>query len=196
MEDTTTVTESLEEELSCPLCLDIYKDPVSLSCGHTFCQECVQKVISAHQQKRWETYSFLPCDFSQKGHILCPKHGKVFSAFCQNDLTCICVTCHITSYHKGHHIISLKEASHLSKHNARATQRNHVLVEPSTGKSLEERRCSEHSKLVECYCVDDLACICVLCYIAGSHKGHNIITLKEAWDKELVRSKFRESGVF
>uniref|UniRef100_A0A671QLE1 RING-type domain-containing protein n=1 Tax=Sinocyclocheilus anshuiensis TaxID=1608454 RepID=A0A671QLE1_9TELE len=30
-------------ELSCPVCCEIFKDPVLLSCSHSFCQECLQQ---------------------------------------------------------------------------------------------------------------------------------------------------------
>ena len=32
-----------EEDFSCPVCRDIFKDPVILSCSHSFCIGCVQK---------------------------------------------------------------------------------------------------------------------------------------------------------
>uniref|UniRef100_A0A8C3XQ96 RING-type domain-containing protein n=1 Tax=Chelydra serpentina TaxID=8475 RepID=A0A8C3XQ96_CHESE len=41
----------LQRGVNCSLCLDILKDPVSLSCGHTFCKECIQEVINRNQQK-------------------------------------------------------------------------------------------------------------------------------------------------
>ena len=35
--------ESSDQHLVCPLCLDIFKEPRLLDCGHTFCLQCLQK---------------------------------------------------------------------------------------------------------------------------------------------------------
>uniref|UniRef100_A0A6B2LKS1 RING-type domain-containing protein n=1 Tax=Arcella intermedia TaxID=1963864 RepID=A0A6B2LKS1_9EUKA len=32
------------ESLECPICLDLFKDPRMLPCGHTFCFKCVQPI--------------------------------------------------------------------------------------------------------------------------------------------------------
>lgn len=33
----------LEDELSCPVCCEIFKEPVVLKCSHSFCRACLQK---------------------------------------------------------------------------------------------------------------------------------------------------------
>lgn len=33
----------LEDELSCPVCCEIFKDPVVLKCSHSFCRACLQQ---------------------------------------------------------------------------------------------------------------------------------------------------------
>ncbi|KAJ8357790.1 hypothetical protein SKAU_G00205840 [Synaphobranchus kaupii] len=33
----------LEEEISCPVCSEIFRDPVVLRCSHSLCKACLQK---------------------------------------------------------------------------------------------------------------------------------------------------------
>ncbi|KAL8211818.1 UNVERIFIED_CONTAM: hypothetical protein K2H54_019803 [Gekko kuhli] len=80
--------------------------------------------------------------------------------------------------------VYLNHEATLSKHSSKDTQKDLALVVPNAGSYLEERRCAEHAELLDCYCQDDLACVCVMCSIVGSHKGHKIVTLKEENDKQ------------
>ncbi|KAG6923412.1 tripartite motif-containing 27 [Chelydra serpentina] len=33
--------ESLQEEATCPVCLEYFTEPVTLECGHNFCRACI-----------------------------------------------------------------------------------------------------------------------------------------------------------
>ncbi|KAM6122875.1 E3 ubiquitin/ISG15 ligase TRIM25-like isoform 3-T3 [Phoenicopterus ruber ruber] len=195
---------SLEDELSCPICLCLYKNPVSLSCGHSFCKQCIQKALGAQQQSK-ASYSCPMCKLQlgpilelQKNFQLCSiveaflattsegQQGKgsaegkkevVPCDFCLDWSQPAVKTCLVCD-------ASLCQA-HLNKHNAKASQQDHILVEVGAGGVAEERRCLEHGRLLECYCQDEGQYICTLCSIAGCHKGHNVITVKEAHHKQL-----------
>nr|XP_023674120.1 uncharacterized RING finger protein T02C1.1-like isoform X1 [Paramormyrops kingsleyae] len=41
----------ISDELTCSVCLDIYKDPYLLPCGHSFCHSCIQGLSTALELK-------------------------------------------------------------------------------------------------------------------------------------------------
>ncbi|XP_009903030.2 E3 ubiquitin/ISG15 ligase TRIM25 [Dryobates pubescens] len=193
---------SLENELSCPVCLCLYKDPVMLSCGHNFCKQCIRKVLDSQQrspascpmckmqlgpnvevqnnfQLRSIVETFLAANSKgqQEDGSEERKKAMVLCDFCLDKSEPAVKTCLMCD-------ASLCQA-HLSKHNATASQQDHVLVEVGTG-GVAERRCQEHGKLLECYCRNERLYICLLCCIVGQHKGHDIITLKEAHEEQLA----------
>lgn len=198
-------SSSLEDELTCSICLSLYKNPVSLCCGHSFCKQCVQKVLSNQQQAK-ASYSCPLCRVDlgpilelQNNFHLCSivetylankgKKDKGFATKKEEAVPCdfcldkpqpavkMCLSCEA----------SLCQA-HLDKHSARASQKDHVLVEVGMGGPIEERRCQEHGKAFEFFCQNESLFICALCSIAGCHNGHKILTLREAHSMKLVRS--------
>ncbi|XP_063786700.1 E3 ubiquitin-protein ligase TRIM39-like [Pseudophryne corroboree] len=45
-------------------------------------------------------------------------------------------------------------------------------------------QCSVHKKVLEYYCTEDSACICVSCCLIGEHRGHKMLSLDEASEKK------------
>lgn len=43
----------LQEELTCPVCLDLYRDPHLLPCGHNFCKICLDRLKRQAERGRF-----------------------------------------------------------------------------------------------------------------------------------------------
>uniref|UniRef100_H3AUH9 RING-type domain-containing protein n=1 Tax=Latimeria chalumnae TaxID=7897 RepID=H3AUH9_LATCH len=78
------------------------------------CVNCEASLCMQHLRKHSEKAT-------RKNHVLveptnslakrkCSEHGKLIEYYCNNDKTCICVTCCVAGPHKGHNIETLKNA--------------------------------------------------------------------------------------
>uniref|UniRef100_V9KJH7 E3 ubiquitin/ISG15 ligase TRIM25-like protein n=1 Tax=Callorhinchus milii TaxID=7868 RepID=V9KJH7_CALMI len=179
---------TLEEELTCAICLGIYTDPVVLECKHSFCRACIEEFWSGAApgtyscpECRAETSerpglekNFKLASIVQKYLALQSSQDAVLCNYCtESPLPAIktCLKC---------------EASlcpiHLKHHRENSVFKSHSLTELTTDLSLW--KCPEHQKSLEIYCKDDKVCVCSLCALVGKHKNHNCSSISEG-EKEL-----------
>ncbi|XP_077122836.1 E3 ubiquitin/ISG15 ligase TRIM25-like [Ranitomeya variabilis] len=175
------------EELDCSFCLSTYTDPVMLRCGHNFCRVCIDRVLDT--QEGSGVYSCPECreEFQERPALMRNiALRKVMEKFLftsptqmENGICCTyCMDSPVPAVRSCLHC----EASLCDKHlRAHSKSPEHVLSDPTT--SLEKRKCSLHKKILEYYCTEDAACICVYCS-AGEHRVHQVEMLNEASQKK------------
>ncbi|XP_044137147.1 E3 ubiquitin-protein ligase TRIM39-like [Bufo gargarizans] len=175
----------LGDELLCSICLHIYTDPVMLRCGHNFCRACIDQVLKTKNTSG--VYSCPECRIKFQKRPVLEKNFKlcnIVERFTSTqprpeevDMICCtyCIHSPVPALKSCLHCEASLCDNHLRVHSKSA---EHILTEPTT--SLENRKCSVHKKILEYYCTEDAACICVSCSLTGEHQGHQIQLLNEA----------------
>ncbi|XP_032712505.1 E3 ubiquitin-protein ligase TRIM69 isoform X2 [Lontra canadensis] len=105
--------QDITKELHCPLCNDWFHDPLMLSCGHNFCQACIQNFWKQQAKETFCPECKMLCQYSNctfnlvleklvekikklpllKGHPQCPEHGENLKIFSKPDGKLICFQC-------------------------------------------------------------------------------------------------------
>ncbi|XP_038626646.1 probable E3 ubiquitin-protein ligase TRIML1 [Tachyglossus aculeatus] len=135
---TEDLAKNLQEELTCSVCMEYFVDPVTLSCGHSFCRLCVLKSWEETQ----ESFSCPECrgacepgdlQINQRlGNLaligkqlrphllqqnpageglLCGEHQQTLKLFCQEDKLPMCVMCCHSEVHADHRVCPIDEAA-------------------------------------------------------------------------------------
>ncbi|XP_048023267.1 nuclear factor 7, brain-like [Megalobrama amblycephala] len=116
--------ESLSvEELSCPVCIEIFKFPVVLSCSHSFCKECLQKFwrskktrqcpVCRRRSSKTDPPSNLVlknlCESFLNVEEVCNLHGEKLKLFCLEDSQSVCLVCRDSDKHAHHQFKPIKD---------------------------------------------------------------------------------------
>ncbi|OCT60317.1 E3 ubiquitin/ISG15 ligase TRIM25 [Xenopus laevis] len=179
----------MRDELTCCICKEIYTDPVSLPCGHNYCQGCIGKTWE-WQESIEEDPSCPECrqHYRRKPELkrnrsLSNIAKQIFSTHLEQEGTGIICNYCILSPVPATKSCLLCEASLCDAHvRVHSKSAEHVLTEPTI--SFSNRKCSVHNELLKYYCCEDGACICVSCCLAGEHRGHRVELLNEASEKK------------
>ncbi|XP_040187069.1 E3 ubiquitin/ISG15 ligase TRIM25-like [Rana temporaria] len=178
----------LRAELSCSICLSIFTDPVTLRCGHNFCQLCIGQVLDTQAESG--AYSCPDCreGFHKRPSLhrnlaLRNIAERVSSAQCDwQDSGIFCSYC-IHSPVPAAKSCLLCEASlchdHLRVH---SKSEEHVLSDPTAAPG--NRKCATHKKPLMYYCKKDGECVCLSCCLNGEHMGHRVDLMTEASEKK------------
>ena len=139
----------MEEQLTCPVCLDDYTNPKTLPCLHSFCQECLERLPL---DKKNEAY-YISCPTCRQRAELPDKGVEAFpTAF---------------------HLNNLKEMQGLL--NNRASTVPTFIPE----EVVHVHVCEDHGKPLDLFCETCDEAICVTCQFGDhKHHKYDLITEK------------------
>uniref|UniRef100_A0A8C3I6Y5 RING-type E3 ubiquitin transferase n=1 Tax=Chrysemys picta bellii TaxID=8478 RepID=A0A8C3I6Y5_CHRPI len=128
--------QSLQDEASCSICLEYFKDPVSIHCGHNFCRACITdyweesdinfscpQCRETAQQRNFRPNRELAkiIEIAKRlslqaakgsgGERVCEKHQETLKLFCEEDQAPICVICRESQAHRSHTVVPIEEAA-------------------------------------------------------------------------------------
>ncbi|NWV85498.1 TRI65 protein, partial [Dasyornis broadbenti] len=69
-------SQKLEEKLVCSICLELFRVPVTLPCGHNFCKRCISDHWDKQKQAPAGTDASYTCPECRRGFEQCPELEK------------------------------------------------------------------------------------------------------------------------
>ncbi|XP_051691416.2 E3 ubiquitin-protein ligase TRIM50 isoform X3 [Oryctolagus cuniculus] len=113
----------LEDRLQCPICLEVFREPLMLQCGHSYCKDCLL-ALSRHLDSELRCpVCRQPADCSssppnvslarviealqlpeEPEPSVCAHHRNPLSLFCEQDQELICGLCGLLGSHQHHRV--------------------------------------------------------------------------------------------
>uniref|UniRef100_A0A3P8Q6T5 Tripartite motif-containing protein 54 n=1 Tax=Astatotilapia calliptera TaxID=8154 RepID=A0A3P8Q6T5_ASTCA len=161
------VMESLEKQLICPICLEMFTKPVViLPCQHNLCRKCANDASNPYLSTRSGS------TVTSGGRFRCPscRHEVVLDRHgvygLQRNLL---VENIIDMYKQGGGVTT------------------NVSIKPGVEVKPEQPMCEEHEdEKINIYCVTCSAPTCSLCKVFGAHKDCEVAPLNDIFNKQKV----------
>ncbi|XP_026198245.1 tripartite motif-containing protein 35-like [Anabas testudineus] len=127
-----------EEDLCCPICQEVFSDPVVLSCSHSFCKDCLKNwwrqkptqecPVCKRRSSKTDPPSNLVlknlCESflqhrdqgsSETSETLCSLHSEKLRLFCLDHQQPVCLVCRDSEKHTNHRFRPIDEAARQQK---------------------------------------------------------------------------------
>jgi putative hemolysin len=146
----------LQGEATCSICLELFREPVSVECGHSFCRACIARCWERPDAGSAAATRTLPCP------LPCPQ--------CREPAR----PSQLRPNRQLAAVATLLRRFSLPV----ATTGDRKSTEAVT--SAAASRCAQHGEQLKLYCQDDGRAICVVCDRAREHRAHAVLPLDEA----------------
>ncbi|XP_041651137.1 E3 ubiquitin/ISG15 ligase TRIM25-like [Cheilinus undulatus] len=178
-----------QERMSCSICLDLFKNPATVPCGHSYCLGCIKTHWDKENMRG--IYSCPQCRQTFKPRPILGKNtllADLVDDVKKNQLQAAAshcyagpedVACDVCPGRKRKASKSCLQClvsycqEDLRLHHEAPAFKKHVLMEPS--KKLQENICSQHDELMKIFCRSDQELICYLCLLE-EHKDHDTVS--------------------
>ncbi|XP_038856004.1 E3 ubiquitin-protein ligase TRIM39-like [Salvelinus namaycush] len=177
-----------EEQFLCSICLDVFTEPVTTSCGHNFCIACITKY--------WDSKDLCQCPLCKEKFYRQPElrvnttlrevvenfkkmrdRGKDESPPKPGKVPCdVCTGTKLSAMKSCLVCLASYCETHLEPHQIAPAFKRHKLIDPV--ENLEDRICKKHDRLLEMFCRTDQTCVCQFCTEA-EHKTHDTVPIEE-----------------
>ncbi|XP_045673198.1 E3 ubiquitin-protein ligase TRIM38 [Phyllostomus hastatus] len=121
-----TSSKKMREEATCSICLNLMVEPMSISCGHSYCQGCILRFLDKQPRPPPALPQAYPCPQcrapfqraslrpnKQLGGLIealremdcdvcCEEHNERLQLFCEDEGQLICWRCERAPRHQGH----------------------------------------------------------------------------------------------
>ncbi|XP_040914028.1 zinc finger protein RFP-like [Toxotes jaculatrix] len=198
-----------KEHFLCPICLDLFNQPVSTPCGHNFCRDCIQGYWHSanlsqcpmckqkfYRRPELKVNTFISEVASQFKESLERKDKKEASDASQysghgGEVSCdVCIGKRVDALKSCLDCLASFCETHLEPHHVLGTFRKHHLINPTM--NMQDRVCKKHEKLLDLFCNTDRTYVCQLC-IKRDHKSHHTVSIEdESKDKRAQIGRINE----
>ncbi|XP_032399886.1 E3 ubiquitin-protein ligase TRIM21 [Etheostoma spectabile] len=179
-------TVSMETHLTCSICMSLFVDPVTTSCGHSFCKECLDRCFKHNDRlcplckqilmKRPEVNIVLRSIAEQVKKT--QEENEKF-AVAPGEVACdICTEPKLKAKKSCLVCLASYCSTHMKNHCSAKRLKGHKLVEPV--ENLDERACLKHGRPLELYSRKRERCICVLCL---EEDQEEVVPIEDEWVK-------------
>ncbi|XP_020778980.2 E3 ubiquitin-protein ligase TRIM21-like [Boleophthalmus pectinirostris] len=191
-----------EEQFLCSICLEVFTDPVTTPCGHSFCRVCINKHWDSSDQ-----YNCPVCqqDFSSRPQMKIntvlaemvsqfrnkPEDEETVSSKPQStapgEVSCdVCPEPRLRALKSCLVCLASYCQIHLQPHLTNPRLKRHQLIQPLP--NLEERICPEHDRPLELFCREHSHFMCMQCGYT-EHQTHDTVPLKEEGEEHQATLK-------